>query len=154
METTLDKLRRCKSLSPLFEADNDNQIHPDLTDNENSGGDGVRRIDDSITGERWVVYGNLEFAIEYAKERIEDTLWAFKARILCKFTPLSEEALEPLSQLDDDANDIIRELIGDRFDEFIDFAIDLDGIGHFIGDYDGKGYEIEKDGITYFVCRD
>jgi hypothetical protein len=91
-----------------------------------------------------------EEADEKAREYIESSLWAFNADFLSGITGLPELVFKALQeQMSEDANDTIREMVGDDFDELVDDAISSDGRGHFMNTYDGK--EHEHGG--YFIYR-
>lgn len=95
--------------------------------------------------------GNREYLVltddeadEYAKRYIEESVWAFNASFLVSYLPegVGEEVIEALQPQCEDANEAIRSMIGDRFDEFVEDAISTDGRGHFMNSYDG--YENEQ----------
>ena len=103
-----------------------------------------------------------EEADQAAKENIRDSLWAFVPSFILEHTAFYKtstaaqddcviEALRLLQErLCEDANPIIRALIS-NLDEFEQNAIDADGRGHFLAQYDGE--EIELDGGKYFAYR-
>jgi hypothetical protein len=82
-------------------------------------------------------------ADDKAREYIEDSLWAFRAEFLADFTDLPVEVFQALQSKCEDANDPIRRMIerADGIDDFVSQAIDADGRGHFIGQYDGAENE-------------
>lgn len=90
-------------------------------------------------------------ADELAKQEIINTLWAFTPAFLSDMTELSEKTFEKLSELYEDANEVVLFVVENScgIDEFVKAAIKSDGRGHFISSYDGK--EIEEDG--YFLYR-
>lgn len=109
--------------------------------------------DDGIK-EEWVV-GDYDKVYEIASEKITDTLWTFNVAFIVDF--LQEEGIVPndnatfnalkksleLIQKDiyEDANSVIEALIGSHLDEFISKAIDTDGLGHFLSNYDSELHE-------------
>ena len=94
-----------------------------------------------------VAIGTKEEAKEAAKANIEESAWAFNASFILNHCDLPyelEECLEGFQQAKcEGANEAILALIdkcGDR-DQFVDEAIDADGIGHFLDQWDGEGDE-------------
>jgi hypothetical protein len=94
-------------------------------------------------------------ADERAKDYIEDSLWAFTASWIVDYLPegVGVEVIEALQPQCEGANDAIRSMVGDRFDELVEDAIAADGRGHFLNTYDGEEHEIEVDGIDWLVYR-
>jgi hypothetical protein len=84
---------------------------------------------------------------------IEETLWGFRAGFLADFLDIDRDCaitvIEALSEKCEDANETLRKLVGDRFDELCEEAIRADGRGHFLSSYDGV--ENEQDGL--FIYR-
>ena len=91
-------------------------------------------------------------ANEEAKNDIECSAWAFNAEFILNHTNLPPEAIEMIKKFCEaeceNANDTILAMIID-FDEFVKDAINTDGRGHLINNYDGE--EIEQDGL--FIYR-
>ena len=100
-------------------------------------------------------------ADERTKEEIESSLWAFNPDFILNYTKFYEsssacedeefcEAMKDLQgRLCESANAIVKALVADRFDEFVEDAIDADGRGHFLSFYDGK----ENEFMDMFIYR-
>ena len=100
-----------------------------------------------------------EEANDRVKEEIKNSLWAFRAEFIIEHCKNYEEmttdeynsAVESLRAAQEkcceSANGLVMALIDD-IDEFIDDAIDADGRGHFLAQYDG--YEIEQDDLYIY----
>lgn len=107
---------------------------------------GNHRATIETCGQTWEV-AHEDTAVELAKERIEETLWAFNAEFIARHTAtdLPKELIEALrkmqSELCEDANEIIKSMIED-LDAFLDEAIETDGLGHFLSSYDGEYHEV------------
>jgi len=82
-----------------------------------------------------------EEADNEAREYIESSLWAFSAEFLANFTGLPSVVFVKLSELYEDCNDTIKEIIGRDMQYFVEDAISTDGRGHFISSYDGDEAE-------------
>jgi hypothetical protein len=90
--------------------------------------------------------GTDDQATAAAREYILDGLWAFNSKFIADFLreyqvcDLGDRAVESLqkaqSELCEDANELIKGLIGDHIDSFVEQAIDADGRGHFLAGYD------------------
>lgn len=90
---------------------------------------------------------------------VTNSLWAFRVEFLLNYVP----ALRPASArkafaamqeaLCEDANELVRALVGDQLDELVRDAIDADGRGHFLAIYDGNEREVTHDGQTFYVYR-
>lgn len=85
-----------------------------------------------------------------AKETILDSLWAFNASFIASFAGLdsaTEKAIREMqSKLSEDANPLIRRLIGERnLNNFVKKALQADGLGHFLSSYDSE--EIDSDDV-------
>jgi hypothetical protein len=101
-----------------------------------------------------------ENARSKAEGYIKDSLWAFTLKAindagLLKIE-LSDKALECLQkcqvELCEDANDLILALVTD-IDELIEWAINVDGLGHFLNTYDDQLIEHEYLGNEYVIIR-
>ena len=96
-------------------------------------------------------YGNQSYlilsekqALRRCKEYILDSLWAFNSdfivsqlNIYNEINTLTIEDVDNLKELCENANPIIRNLIGENINNFINEAIATDGMGHFLASYDG-----------------
>lgn len=90
-----------------------------------------------------------------AREYILETLWAFNAEFIYNHIPIVKydrnekhtiAAIKMLQEkLDERANEIVRLLLGDNLESFIEEAIDCDGVGHFLASYDEV--ELESDEV-------
>lgn len=90
---------------------------------------------------------NMEFLIldigqsyQATKNYILNTLWAFNSSFLAEMTKLDESVFMALRDLCEDSNEAIGCLIGNTcgISEFVSEAIETDGEGHFLAQYDGK----------------
>ena len=90
---------------------------------------------------------------EYATSEIEDMLWAFDANWLAGYTGLHKAVFESLSAGYENSNEAIMALINNAgsMDEFVQDAIDADGRGHFVANYDGDEIELENGYYAYRV---
>jgi len=108
--------------------------------------------DDEVDGHRVLTDDEAD---EVAKEYIEQSLWAFNASFLVAYLPdgVGEEVIEALQPQCEGANDAIRSMVGDRFDDLVADAIGADGRGHFVSSYDGEEHEVDVDGVTFYIHR-
>lgn len=92
-------------------------------------------------------------ADEYATSEIECMLWAFDASWLAGYTGLNKAVFEALSGGYENSNEAIMALINNAgsMDEFVQDAMDADGRGHFVANYDGEEIELENDYYAYRV---
>ena len=92
-------------------------------------------------------------ADEYATSEIEDMLWAFDASWLAGYTGLHKVVFEALSGGYENSNEAIMALINNAgsMAEFVQDAMDVDGRGHFVANYDGEEIELENDYYAYRV---
>jgi hypothetical protein len=118
----------------------------------------AEEIEEAPYGENAYRYGSWEYLVLTDEEAdkataqdIEQGLWAFNASFLVSFLPdgVGEEVIEALQPQGEGANDAIRSMVGDRFEDLVSEAISADGRGHFLAGYDGNEDE-EKIGETYF----
>lgn len=83
-----------------------------------------------------------------AREAAQGSLWAFSSSWIGQFLELNDsqtKAIEKMQgELCEDAQEIVALLIGDRLDEFLNNAIEVDGRGHFLSTYDGEEDEGEN----------
>lgn len=99
-----------------------------------------------------------------AREDIERSLWAFQPSFILSHCSTYErmsnweydaakKALEKIQgYFCEGVNELIRAMIEDM-DEFVEDAICEDGRGHCISMYDGREYEEEVNGKTYYIYR-
>lgn len=100
-------------------------------------------------------------ATKMTQDYILDSLWAFNAEYILSYTECSIElhevtlkALKKMQQeLCEDANEIVRLLLGDNIDRFVDNAIYQDGRGHFLAAYDSIEIACLQDNIQYYIYR-
>jgi hypothetical protein len=94
-------------------------------------------------------------ADERARDYISESLWAFNASFLVSYLPdgVTEEVIEALQPQCEGANEAIRSMIGDRFDDLVSDAILSDGRGHFLNTYDGHEHEHEREGRYWYIYR-
>ena len=92
-------------------------------------------------------------ADEYATSEIEYMLWAFDASWLAGYTGLNKAVFEALAEGYENSNEAIMALINNAgsMDEFVQDAIDADGRGHFVANYDGDEIELENGYYAYRV---
>lgn len=117
-------------------------------------------------------YGRQKYLVcteEEADKRCEDyildTLWAFNTSFIMNYidtrTDYDDKSLRKclvaLQELCEYSNYLIKLLVGNRIDEFIENAINLDGRGHYLSPFDGveKEYSVFTDEgtITYYIYR-
>lgn len=74
---------------------------------------------------------------------VEQTAAYFNAEFLANMTELPEEVFTALAK--SDAHEAVYKLIENTcgITEFIDQAIEEDGVGHFLNSYDGTSYELQ-----------
>lgn len=91
-----------------------------------------------------------------AKEYILDSLWAFNADFLESYVPagIDADTIRIIQEKHEGANDPLRAMIGDRFDELVADAIQSDGRGHFLASYDDDEIEHTHAGRTWCIYRD
>lgn len=94
-----------------------------------------------------------EEAEERAAQYVRDSLWAFRTEFIAAHTKngLSDACIEALNrmqvELGEDCQPVLEALI-EGMDAFIEDAIRVDGLAHFLATYDGK--EAEKNGFLIF----
>jgi len=96
-------------------------------------------------------------ADEKAKQYILNSLWAFDTNFIQKHSEaLNKMKVKDLkdiqSKLCENANPMIKACIDD-LDRFVEDAIDTDGRGHFVNNYDGVEYELDLDDeyLVYYL---
>lgn len=110
-----------------------------------------------IDDEDWISLTDEE-ADDQATAYIEDSLWAFNYNFLCGYIPglssMNKEMWHAfVSAACEDANPLIKAMLGDNISSFVDAAIRADGRGHFISSYDSEEHEQRVDGVTYFLYQ-
>ncbi len=117
-----------------------------------------------LGNQEWIIGTKKQFA-RIASESIKEELWAFKAEYLSEFLERKncfqvtwsvrgwQKFINTLRQMQEkmceDANPIIRAFLGSHLEDFVDSAINSDGIGHFINSYDGELHETKSiDGLN------
>ena len=101
-----------------------------------------------VNDQEWRVLTNEE-AEQATEACIADSLWAFNCGFLVSYMPdmpgeneqwerTKKAILKMQGTLCEDANPIIRALIADRYEDFVEDAICADGRGHFLSGYDGE----------------
>ena len=101
-------------------------------------------------------------ADQAAREDIRNSLWAFNADFILDHSKAADDLSgrdraevikawqEMQANLCESATPLVRCLIAD-LDEFIDDAIDADGRGHFLAQYDGDEHELGGDLYAYRI---
>jgi len=95
-------------------------------------------------GNEWLVLTDIE-ADNRASDYILDSLWTFHDWFIhghIRDPNIEVEHLKPILELCENANPIIRAMIGD-IEYFVEDAIKSDGRGQFLARYDGDEIEIE-----------
>ena len=109
-----------------------------------------------IDSQEWVIYDDDE-ADEQAAAYITEMLWSFNASFLSGDTGLDESVFEAIHNNGkcEDNNDAMLALIEGTcgIKKFIADAIDADGRGHFIANYDGEEHKLTIDGEDYYLYR-
>lgn len=87
-----------------------------------------------------------------ARAAIRDSLWAFKPEWLESYINGNRKAtIAALQAMQEkcceDCNELVYLLVRSRFGEVVQGAIDADGRGHFLANYDGE----EREAGDYFV---
>ncbi|HEY0088447.1 MAG TPA: hypothetical protein VGB37_06365 [Candidatus Lokiarchaeia archaeon] len=96
-----------------------------------------------------------EEADEAVKVEILDSLWAFRTDFIFNFmiiktNPNVLKAIQQMQEsLSEDANDIMKALVGENIDELVNEAVSSAGRGHFLSSYDGE----ENESGGFFIYR-
>ena len=127
-------------------------------------------FDDELTESKYdensFEYGREEYLVltddeadAMAKERVLESVYAFKPEFLAAHSDLDSKDFESIQANDryEDNNRFILKLLND-LDHFVDDAIKCDGRGHFISNYDGEENEVrwkdsKGDYHHYFIYR-
>lgn len=100
-----------------------------------------------IDGEDFAVADTEEEAETAARQAAGESLWAFNSYFIGRFLKLSDQQEKAIQEMQgklcEGAQEIIELLLGDRRREFLQEAIDTDGRGHFLNQYDGEEYDGE-----------
>ena len=93
-----------------------------------------------IDGDEYAVATTEQEAFEACCESIENTLCYFNASFLAEQTELPIEVFEALSNAGFENNEVYKDLIErvTTIENFVQEAIDCDGMGHFLAQYDLK----------------
>ena len=93
-----------------------------------------------IDGDEYAVAATEQEAFEACCENIEDSLCYFSPSFLAEQTELPVEIFEALARTDFSDNEVYKDLIKrvTTIENFVQEAIDCDGMGHFLAPYDLK----------------
>ena len=93
-----------------------------------------------IEGDEYAVAATEQEAFEACCENIEDSLCYFNPSFLAEQTELPVEIFEALARTDFSDNEVYKDLIErvTTIENFVQEAIDCDGMGHFLASYDMK----------------
>lgn len=93
-----------------------------------------------IDGDEYAVAATEQEAFEACCENIEDSLCYFSPSFLAEQTELPIEIFEALARTDFSDNEVYKDLIErvTTIENFVQEAIDCDGMGHFLAPYDLK----------------
>ena len=93
-----------------------------------------------IDGDEYAVAATEQEAFEACCENIEDSLCYFSPSFLAEQTELPVEIFEALARTDFSDNEVYKDLIErvTTIENFVQEAIDCDGMGHFLAPYDLK----------------
>jgi hypothetical protein len=113
-----------------------------------------------IDGEEYAIAADEGQAHAAAKEYIQDSLWSFSAEFILNHNSkitvtrrLINVVVKVQQELCEDCNELFLGLIDD-LDEFVDNAINSDGLGHFLAICDGEIndiYVFEQEVIDYIT---
>jgi len=101
--------------------------------------------------------GTDEEANKAVKECIKNSIWAFRAEFIVEYCNLPMEFAEVIKGYQEakceSANDALLALVESHggLDSFVEKAVEIDGRGHFLNDYDGAEYEVKVNGKTYYI---
>lgn len=101
--------------------------------------------------------GTDEEADGFAREYIEQSLWAFVPSFLAGTTGMDQSVFDALAkaELCEGANEAVEALINSScgMDHFVEEAVSADGRGHFVSQYDGEEREVDVDGTLLYFYR-
>lgn len=119
-------------------------------------------ISEARYGDNRFEHGRAEYLVltdseadDAARERIEESLWAFNTSFIRAHAPSlssasAEKAIAKVQEtLCEGANEVVRALIPD-FEHFVSDAIAADGRGHFLAGYDGE----ESEEGSFYIYRE
>lgn len=97
-----------------------------------------------IDGDGYAVAESEQKAFEACCEYVEDSLCHFRPTFLAEQTELPVEIFEALASRDFNDSSVYKTLIErvTTIENFTQAAIDCDGRGHFLNNWDGNEYEI------------
>ena len=97
-----------------------------------------------IDGDEYAVAATEQEAFKACCENIEDSLCYFKPSFLAEQTELPVELFEALANADFSDNEVYKDLIErvTTIENFVQEAIDCDGMGHFLAPYDSQEHMI------------
>lgn len=110
-----------------------------------------------VNGEEYLVLTDAE-ANELVRVQILESVWAFNPEYLAKYLPggdtpnISKAISSVQKHCCEDCNALLLAAITDK-DAFVADAIEADGRGHFLGNYDNAEHEVIVDGVSYFIYR-
>jgi hypothetical protein len=115
-------------------------------------------IAENLTGQEWLVC-DATHADNLARERALELAWAFRAEFVADYATCSRsdaivDAIRIVQQkLCEGAQDFVLALLGENVGAFVQDAIDTDGRGHFLSQYDSEEREIRVDGQRFYAYR-
>jgi hypothetical protein len=116
-------------------------------------------IDDDryqVDGREYLIVDD-DTADTYAREHIEDTLWAYRPSFLSGETGIAVCVYEAIAGNEryDENNEALKVLIEGTcgMDDFVDSAISADGRGQYLSPYNGEEIELDIYGETYYAYR-
>lgn len=101
-------------------------------------------------------------ADDEARESIENDLWAFKSEFIISHSVIprsdqTEAVVRAISKVQETlcegAGPVVKALLGDNLDAFVEDAISEDGRGHFLASWDGEESEVEVDGTKFYIYQ-
>lgn len=106
-----------------------------------------------------------EEADKRARDYIKESLWAFTPHFIADWVDSVDSMtlrdrdtfIESLAimqgKMCEGCNGVVAALIGNNFDDFVDAAIEADGRGHFLSQYDSKEHEIRFNDELFYIYR-
>lgn len=97
-------------------------------------------------------------ANEMLVEYVEQSIWAFNANFLASVLGCPVEAVQSIQENDkcEGNNETFLAWFSESgvdLEEFVQEAASCDGRGHFLSSYDGNEYEVDHNGIDYYIYR-
>lgn len=98
-----------------------------------------------VKDQEWKILTRRE-AEKQAREYIRESLWSFNPEFLLDYMPrrMTLRAVQQIQELYEDANEQLTLLVGSRLSALMSDAIQLDGRGNFLSQYDGKEVELKR----------